>query len=146
MTTTILEHNQRAAALWSSGGQDYDHISCSISDALEHCVHRLAPESGERVLDLATGTGWTSRILARRGAEVVGVDIAEGLLSAARSIAAVESLNIDYRIGDAEKLPFTDSAFDKVASTFGVMFASRPQVAAAELARVCRHGGKIGLK
>lgn len=77
---------------------------------------------------------------------MVGVDIAEGLLSAARSIAAVENLNIDYRIGDAEKLPFTDSAFDKVASTFGVMFASRPQVAAAELARVCRHGGKIGLK
>jgi SAM-dependent methyltransferase len=145
MTTGVLEHNQRAAAVWSSGGKDYDRVSHSIADALEHCVRRLDPQPNERVLDLATGTGWTSRIVARCGASVVGVDIAEGLLDSARERASVEGLAIDYRVGDAERLPFADGQFDAVISSFGVMFASRPEVAAAELARVCRKGGRVAL-
>jgi SAM-dependent methyltransferase len=113
--------------------------------AIEHCVLRLNPQPGERILDLSTGTGWTSRVVARRGAIVTGVDIAGGLLEAARATAVAETLPIDYRLADAESLPFADGEFDAVVSTFGIMFASRPEAAASELARVCRKGGRIAL-
>jgi len=145
INTGIQTHNERPAAVWSTGGEGYDAISRGIADAIEHGVLRLDPKPGERILDLATGTGWTSRVVGRRGADVVGVDIAEGLLEVARARAAAARLPIDYRLGDAESLPFEDGAFDAVVSTFGVMFASRPEAAAAELARVCRPGGRIAL-
>lgn len=141
----IAPHNERAAAVWSAGGRNYEQISRGIADSIEHCVLRLDPNPGERVLDLATGTGLTSRIVARRGAAVTGVDIADGLLDAARASAAAERLPIDYRLGDAESLPFDDGAFDAIISTCGIMFASRPERAAAELTRVCRRGGRIAL-
>ena len=143
--TTIQVHNERAAMVWSAGGERYDEISRGISDSIEHCVRRLNPQPGERILDLSTGTGWTSRVVARRGAIVTGVDIATDLLEAARARANAEGLPIDYRVGDAESLPFNTGEFDAVVSTFGVMFASRPEAAAAELARVCRLGGRIAL-
>jgi SAM-dependent methyltransferase len=145
MNVRIQKHNQRPAAVWSSGGKEYDEISRGIADAIEHCVLRLNPQPGERILDLSTGTGWTSRVVARRGANVIGADIAGDLLDAARAKAQAERLPIEYEIGDAEDLPFEDGAFDAVVSTFGVMFASRPDAAAAELARVCRRGGRIAL-
>lgn len=141
----IQPHNERAAAMWNLGGQDYDRISEGISDALSHAVRRLAPWQGESVLDVGTGTGWTSRLAARCGAVVTGVDIAPDLLAAARRRAAAEGLDVAYRIGDAEALPFMDGAFDAVISTFGVIFAGRPEAAAAELARVCRRDGRIVL-
>jgi SAM-dependent methyltransferase len=144
-TNTIQPHNERPATVWSSGGKDYDQISRGIADSLEHGVMRLNPQPGERILDVATGTGWTSRLVARRGATVIGTDIAADLLNAARAKAAMEGLSIDYRIGDAESLPFEDGTFDAVVSTVGVMFASRQEAAAAELARVCRKGGRIAL-
>lgn len=142
---TIEQHNERAATVWSSGGNAYDKISHGIADAIEHCVRRLNPQPGERILDLATGTGWTSRAVARQGATVTGADIAEELLAAARARAAREGLPIEYHTGDAESLPFEDGAFDAVVSTFGVMFVSRPEAAAGELARVCRKGGRLAL-
>jgi SAM-dependent methyltransferase len=145
MVGTIQPHNERPAAVWSTGGEHYEEISRGIADAIEHCVLRLAPQPGERVLDLSTGTGWTSRVVARRGAIVTGVDIATDLLHAARAKARAERLPIDYWVGDAEALPFADGAFDAVISTFGVMFATRPDAAAAELARVCRKGARIAL-
>src|SRR5262245_27726378 len=129
----IQSHNERAAAVWSAGGEEYDRISRGIADAIEHCVLRPDPQPGERILDPSTGTGWASRVAARRGAIVTGVDIAAGLLEAARAKAAAEALPIDYRLGDAEGLPFRDEKFDAVISTFGIMFASRPEMAAAEL-------------
>jgi SAM-dependent methyltransferase len=141
----IQAHNERSAAVWSAGGRDYDQISRGIADAIEHCVVRLNPQPGERILDLATGTGWTSRTIARRGATVMGVDIAADLLVAARARAEAEYLPIQYRLGDAESLPFETGEFDAVVSTFGIMFASRPEAAAEELARVCRKGGRIAL-
>lgn len=147
-TTTearIQPHNERPAAVWNAGGKDYDWISRGIADSIEHCVLRLDPQPAERILDLSTGTGWTSRVVARRGAAVTGVDIAGELLAAARESAAAEALTIEYRLGDAEQLPFDDGEFDAVVSTCGVMFASRPDAAAAELARVCRKGGRIAL-
>jgi SAM-dependent methyltransferase len=142
---SIQPHNERPAAMWSSGGDAYDMISRQIATALEHCAARLDPKPGETILDLATGTGWTSRLVARRGADVIGTDIASDLLAAATERARKEGLNIQYQMGDAEKLPFSDQSFDGVISTFGVMFASRPQAAAAELARVCKRGGRIAL-
>lgn len=145
MQTPIQTHNERPAAVWSSGGRAYERISRGIADALEHCMLRLDPQPGERVLDLATGTGWSSRLAAARGARVTGVDIAADLLAAARQRAEEEGLDIDYQIGDAESLPFEHDAFDAVVSTFGIMFASRPEAAASELARVTRPGGRIGL-
>ena len=144
-SATIQPHNEKPAAVWSSGGAEYDRVSRGIADSIEHCVLRLDPRPSERILDLATGTGWTSRAVARRGAKVVGADIAADLVAAARERAKAEGLDIDYRVGDAEKLPFADGEFDAVISTCGVMFASRPEAAAAELARVTRKGGRVAL-
>ena len=141
----IEQHNERPAAVWSAGGSNYDNISRGIADSIEHCVLRLNPRPGERILDLATGTGWTSRVVARRGAQVTGVDIASELLEAARGNALAANLPIEYQIGDAEKLPFEDGSFDAVVSTCGVMFASRPEAAAREIARVCRPGGRVAI-
>lgn len=145
MNTVIQPHNQRAATVWSSGGNAYDRISRGIADSIEHAVVRLDPRPGERILDLATGTGWTSRSLARRGAEVVGADIAADLLSAACELAAREQLPIRYEQADAEALPFETGQFDALISTCGVMFAGKPEAAAAEIARVVRPGGRIAL-
>jgi SAM-dependent methyltransferase len=142
---TIHPHNGKAATTWSSGGLQYDRISHFISAAIEHCVSRVAPQPGEQILDVATGTGWAARLLANRGAKVTGVDIASGLIEAARKLASKAGLNIDFRVGDAEALPFADESFDAVISTFGIMFASNPEDAAAELARVCKKGGRIAL-
>ena len=144
-TALIQQHNERPAAVWSSGGKAYDHISRGIADSIEHCVFRLDPIPGERILDLSTGTGWTSRVVARRGATVTGADIAGDLLAAARTMAATEHLTIDYQIGDAENLPFGTATFDAVVSTYGVMFATKQEAAAAELARIVRPGGRIAL-
>ena len=145
MMTFIQPHNERPAQVWSSGGDNYNAVSRGIADSIEHAVMRLAPRAGEKVLDLATGTGWTSRLVARRGATVTGVDIASGLLEAAERQAAAEQLRIRYLQGDAEDLPFEDGSFDAAVSTCGIMFASNPEAAAHELARVVRFGGRIAL-
>lgn len=145
MTGAIEPHNQKPAAVWNSGGARYEDISRGIADSIEHCVLRLDPKPGEKILDLATGTGWTSRVVARRGAAVIGVDIGADLVETAKARAAAEGLAIAYEVGDAEHLPFAAGEFDAVISTCGVMFASRPEAAATELARVCRKGGRIAL-
>lgn len=140
MSQAIQPHNEPVAARWSAGGREYERISASIADSIEHCVLRLAPRPGERILDLATGTGWTARRLHQHGAKVVGVDIASDLLDAARQISPRE---IDFKVADAESLPFRDGEFDGATSTCGIMFVSRPEAAAAELARVLRKGGRF---
>jgi SAM-dependent methyltransferase len=139
----IQPHNERAASVWSSGGRDYEEIIRGVYDGIDTTVARLDPRPGERILDVATGTGITARACARRGAEVTGIDIATGLLDAARGLSS--GLAIDYRLGDAEALPVADASFDAVVSTFGVMFVSRPEAASAELARVCKPGGRLAL-
>ena len=142
---TILPHNEKASAVWGSAGISYERISSSISDAIEHCIQRLDTKPGDKVLDIATGTGWAARRLAAKGASVTGVDIGRELIEAARLHPASCAFNIDFRVGDADALPFSDGEFDSVVSTFGVMFSSRPESAAAELARVCRKGGSVAL-
>jgi ubiquinone/menaquinone biosynthesis C-methylase UbiE len=141
----VLEKNRNAAAMWSSGGAGYEEISRGISAALEHTVTRLAPRLGDRLLDIATGTGWTARLAARLGATVTGVDIARGLLEVARQKSAEEGLSIDWRLGDAERLPFDDAAFDSAVSTFGIMFATDQEAALTELRRVVRPEGRVAV-
>jgi SAM-dependent methyltransferase len=141
----IQPHNEKAAATWGSGGADYDRISESIADSIEHLLNRLDIRPGERALDLATGTGWTARRLAQKGAEVTGLDIGAGVIEAARRLAERANLRIDFRVGDAEAVELPDAGFDVITSTCGVMFASRPEAVAGELARLCRPGGRIGL-
>ena len=134
-----------AARMWGLGGRHYDEVSFAISDALAHAAQRLAPQTGESVLDVATGTGWTARNCARFGARVVGVDFSKELLAAAEDLSAHIRPPIRYELASAEDLPFADAQFDAVISTFGVMFAPDHQRAAAELARVCKPGGRLAL-
>ncbi|MCA9672513.1 MAG: class I SAM-dependent methyltransferase [Myxococcales bacterium] len=147
--TIIRSHNQQAARVWHAGGGAYEAISQQIADAIEHCVGRLAPRPGERVLDVATGTGLAARLCARRGAHVSGVDFAPSAIARARQLADADatraSLPIAFREGDAEQLPYADGEFDAVVSTFGVMFVNRPEAAAAEIARVLKPGGRVAL-
>lgn len=147
MSNVVQAHNVKAQSVWNSPAGRYDEISRSIADAIEHAVERLQPKQGERVLDLATGTGWASRIIAQRfgGVKVIGADIADQMLEYARSAAARHELEIEYRHADAERLPFADGEFDAVVSTFGVMFVGKPEAAAAELARVVKPGGRLVL-
>ena len=137
----VLPTNAQAARTWGAGGERYDEISRGIADAIEHAVDALDPQPGERILDVATGTGWAARSIAARGAIVTGVDLGAEVIEAARELSS----DIDFRIGDAEALPFPDNHFDAVISTFGVMFALDPEAVAAELARVVRPGGRISL-
>ena len=105
----------------------------------------LAPEPGEAVLDVATGTGDVALRAARLGARVSAMDIAPKMLERAREKGARAGLEIDWAEGDAQALPYEDAGFDAVASCFGVIFAPDAGAAAAELARVCRRGGRLGL-
>ncbi|WP_198377715.1 class I SAM-dependent methyltransferase [Neoroseomonas rubea] len=141
----ILPHNEKAAATWGSGGAAYDKVSETIADSIDHMLDRLDIQPGERALDLATGTGWTARRLAQKGARVTGVDLGAGVIDAARSLAAASGLDIAFEVGDAEATGLPAGCFDVVTSTCGVMFAARPDAVARELARLVRPGGRIGL-
>lgn len=131
--------------MWGVGGSAYNDVSFCISDALAHAAQRLNARAGDEILDVATGTGWSARNVARTGARVTAVDIASELLAAAQELSAHVRPPIDFRLADAERLPFPDNRFDGVISTFGVMFALDQTRAAAELARVCRRGGRLAL-
>lgn len=141
----VLPHHQAPATMWGRSGKHYDDVSYAISDALAHAAQRLNARPRELILDVATGTGWSARNVARTGATVTGVDISDELLAAARDLSRHVIPSIDYRLGDAERLPFDDGTFDGIISTFGVMFAVDQSQAAAELGRVCRSGGRLAL-
>ena len=112
----------------------------------ELLVERMQPKPGERWLDLATGTGRVAELLPPTGATVVGVDLAPALLETARSRAAEQGLAIDYRVGDCERLDgIDDASFDGVTSVVGIMFAPDHAATAAQLARVMKPGGRLGL-
>jgi len=100
-------------------------------------------EAGQDVVDLACGTGVVAVTAARRGARVTALDITPELLVRARENAGMAAVEISFREGDVEELPFPDHAFDVVLSQFGHMFAPRPAVAVGEMLRVLRPGGTI---
>ena len=101
--------------------------------------------AGSRVLDVAAGNGNATLAAARRWCDVVSTDYVPSLLESAKTRAAAEGHTIQFQQADAENLPFPDASFDVVMSTFGVMFTPNQEQAAAELARVCKPGGTIGL-
>src|SRR5213593_1305057 len=136
-----LKARQKAA--WESG--DFGHIARTLENVAEEFMARQPLQPGARVLDVACGTGNLALIAARRGCVVSGIDIAGNLIAQARTRAAAEGLRIDFDEGDAEALPFAGCKFDLVVSMFGVMFAPRPDVAAAELERVTKSGGRVAL-
>jgi len=133
----------RHKATWESG--DFGQIARTIENVAEEFMARRPLRPGSQVLDLACGTGNLALVAARRGCVVSGVDIAGNLIEQARARAAADALRIEFRQGDAEALPFDAGQFDLVVSTFGVMFAPRPNLAVAELRRVTGPGGQVAL-
>ena len=134
---------QRQQHMWSQG--DFSVIATTQQIVGENLCETVDVFPGERVLDVACGSGNTAIAAARRFADVTGIDYVPALLERARERAAAERLEIEFVEGDAEALPFEDGAFDCVLSTFGAMFAPDQERAAAELLRVCRSGGRIGM-
>lgn len=137
------ELKQRQAVMWGNG--PFERISETGTVAYEDLVRRLAPEPGERWLDVACGTGAVAFRAARRGAVVTGIDLAPALVERARELAAEEGLDVELEVGDCEQLPYGNADFEIVSSSFGVMFAPDQERAAHELGRVCKPGGRIGL-
>lgn len=139
----LTEAKQRSRATWAAG--DFDQIAGTIWDVGARLVDRLGLGPGERALDVAAGTGNAAIPAAKAGAEVVASDLTPELFEAGRRRAAEAGVELEWVEADAEALPFEDGSFDAVLSTFGHMFAPRHEVAAAEIARVLRPDGRVGL-
>ncbi len=133
----------RQQAAWASG--DYAVIGTTLQLVGEQLAEACDIGWDQRVLDVAAGNGNATLAAARRGAQVISTDYVPSLLDRGAERLAAERLRATMRAADAESLPFEDGAFDAVVSTFGVMFAPDHARAAAELVRVCRPGGRIGL-
>ena len=133
----------RQQGAWSAG--DYAVVGTTLQIVGETLCEALDLSSNMKVLDVAAGNGNVSLAAARRWCAVVATDYVPALLERARERATADRLSIEFREADAEALPFAADSFDIVVSTFGVMFTPDQDRAAAEMIRVCRHGGKIGL-
>src|SRR5215813_13276578 len=133
----------RQQAAWSSG--NYAVVGTTLQIVGEQLCEALDLRSGSKVLDVAAGNGMVSLAAARRWCDVTSTDYVGSLLERGRARALAEGLPIEFKEADAEALPFADASFDVVVSNFGVMFTPDQDKAAAELMRVCRAGGKIGL-
>jgi SAM-dependent methyltransferase len=138
---TAVKHRQQQT--WASG--DYGAVAARIVVMAERLVEAADLLAGDRVLDVATGTGNAALAAARCDCEVTGIDYVPGLLERGRTRAAAEGLEVAFAEGDAEHLAFPDASFDAVLSCLGVMFTPDQERAAAELVRVCRPGGTIAL-
>ena len=133
----------RQQAAWSTG--NYAVVGTTLQIVGENLCEALDVRAGSRVLDVAAGNGNATLAAARRWCEVTSTDYVASLLDAGRARAQAEGLAVQFQEADAEALPFADASFDIVMSTFGVMFTPDHDKAAAELLRVCKPGGKIGL-
>lgn len=148
MTTAVATPDytaikQRQQATWAAG--DYAVIGTMLQIVGERLCEAVDLRAGERVLDVAAGNGNATLAAARRFADVTSTDYVGALLDRAKQRAAAERLNVHFEVADAEALPYPAGAFDVALSTFGVMFTPNQEQAAAELARVVRSGGRIGL-
>jgi SAM-dependent methyltransferase len=141
----FAELKQKHRVTWASG--DYDRIAQGILTVADHVVRVGRIRAGERVLDVACGTGNTALAARARGAVVTGLDLTPELLAVARKRGAEQGYDdIMWKEGDAEALPFPDDAFDAVVSSCGLMFAPDQRKVASELARVTRPGGRIAIQ
>ncbi|MEY2451632.1 MAG: hypothetical protein QOD92_1206 [Acidimicrobiaceae bacterium] len=148
MTSTVSPEEieaikQKQQATWASG--DYAVIGTTLQIVGESLCEAVDIAAGSRVLDVAAGNGNASLAAVRRGADVTATDYVEALLDRARVRADADGLPLTTQVADAEALPFEDATFDSVLSTFGVMFTPNPDRSSAEMLRVCRPGGRIGL-
>jgi SAM-dependent methyltransferase len=145
--TSAVDHSQVAAkhrAMWASG--DYAKLAAGLVTPLGPVlVHATGIARGDRVLDVAAGTGNAAIPAALTGASVVASDLCPELLEDGRALAAESGAELEWREANAHELPFGDNEFDVVMSCIGVMFAPFHQLAADELVRVCKQGGRIGL-
>ena len=137
------EQKQQARKMWAGG--EYAEIAERIADAGRTTVEAAEIGSGDKVLDVACGTGNATIPAAQTAAEVTGLDLTPRLLEQGRAAAAEAGVEIDWVEGDAERLPFEDESFDVVISVFGCMFAPDHRAAAAELARVLKPGGRLAV-
>jgi SAM-dependent methyltransferase len=137
------ELKERQSVMWGNG--PYQRITETLEDIHDRVIERRAPGPGDRWLDLATGTGAIAERAASAGATVTGVDLAPALIETAKERAAAQGLEIEYAVGDAERLELRDGSFDKVSSTVGIMFAPDHEAVASELARVTAPGGRVVL-
>jgi SAM-dependent methyltransferase len=137
------ELKTRHGVVWGSG--PYERISEHLATAHQHLLRAVEAQSGERWLDVATGTGEIAVRAAQLGASVTGIDIAPRLIETARERVRASGVEVALDVGDAERLPYPDAEFDVVVSAFGVMFTPDQRTAAAELARVTRPGGRLAL-
>ena len=142
-TPDLATLKTRQQAAWSSG--NYAIVGTTLQIVGEQLCEALDLNSGSTVLDVAAGNGMASLAAARRWCDVTSTDYVPALLEQGRARAAAEGAVIEFREADAENLPFTDDSFDVVLSTFGVMFTPNQDRAAAELLRVCKPKGRIGL-
>ncbi|MGW5669556.1 class I SAM-dependent methyltransferase [Micromonospora sp. NPDC003776] len=134
----------RHRRMWALGS--YATVAAEVIPELGATLVRAAGVGpGERVLDVAAGTGNAAIPAALAGADVVASDLTPELLEIGRALAAERGARLDWQEADAEALPYADGEFDRVLSCVGVMFAPRHQASADELVRVCRPGGTIGL-
>jgi ubiquinone/menaquinone biosynthesis C-methylase UbiE len=137
------ELNQLQQKTWTAG--DFPKMGMELSIVGELLCEAVPVLAGDRVLDVGTASGNTALAAARRRAKVTGIDITPVLLERARARAEAEGLHVDFDPGDVTALTFADGSFDVVMSTFGSIFAPDPERTAAEMARVCRPGGKIAI-
>lgn len=140
---TLTEIKDKQQLTWSSG--DYGKVAWITQPLGDVLCEAVDLRPGSTVLDVATGTGHVALAAARRFCEAIGIDYVPALLEVGRRRAAAEELIVTFAEGDAEEIPFPDASFDYVLSTIGVMFAPNQEQAAAELVRVCRPGGTIGV-
>ena len=133
----------RQALTW--GAAPFERITETFAEIHDRLIGHLGPRPGERWLDVATGTGPLALRAARAGATVTGVDLAPALIATAGRLAAAAGLRIAFEVGDCERLTHPAASFDVVVSSFGTIFAPDHAAVAAELARVCRAGGRLGL-
>ncbi len=124
---------------WGDG--EYELVAERFGAIHDRLVEKLAPRPGEQWLDVATGTGEVAARAARAGAEVTGVDLSPGMIEKARR----RPEPVRWELGDAQELRYGEAAFDVVSSSFGLIFAPDPERVAAELRRVLRPGGRLGL-
>jgi len=141
--TDLVAIKTRQQAAWSSG--NYAIVGSTLQIVGEDLCEAMDLNAGSKVLDVAAGNGMASLAAARRWCDVTSTDYVPALLERGRARADAEGMAIEFKVADAENLPFDNNSFDVVLSTFGVMFTPNQDKAAAELMRVCRPKGKIGL-